>query len=127
MSNQETELEELKSKLKKIYIRKNKKGTFEIVKRSYTKTTDFQDTQMNAEEKEKFERIYPNTQIGAQEIYFFETKIEGKSKNITKIKFLEKHISLPESRGPDKPFAMDMSNFTTLINDLRKVHSLKTI
>jgi N,N'-diacetyllegionaminate synthase len=50
-----------------------------------------------------------------------------KSKNITKIKFLEKHISLPESRGPDKPFAMDMSNFTTLINDLRKVHSLKTI
>ena len=84
MSNQETELEELKSKLKKIYIRKNKKGTFEIVKRSYTKTTDFQDTQMNAEEKEKFERIYPNTQIGAQEIYFFETKIEGKSKNITK-------------------------------------------
>ena len=47
--------------------------------------------------------------------------------NTKKLKFLEKHISLPESRGPDKPFAIDILDFSNLIKDLRKINLLKTI
>jgi N,N'-diacetyllegionaminate synthase len=50
-----------------------------------------------------------------------------KSKNTKKIKFLEKHISLPESRGPDKPFAIDVFDFSKIIQNLRIIDSLKTI
>jgi sialic acid synthase SpsE len=50
-----------------------------------------------------------------------------KSKNSKKTRFLEKHISVPKSRGPDKPFAMDISNFSLMVKDLRQVEKLKYI
>jgi len=38
-----------------------------------------------------------------------------------KVKFLEKHVSLPESEGPDKPFAMTMADFMSMVQELRKI------
>ena len=48
-----------------------------------------------------------------------------KSKSQKKIKFLEKHVSIPESSGPDKPFSMDVEYFSKMIKDIKTVLSLK--
>ena len=48
-----------------------------------------------------------------------------KSKSQKKIKFLEKHVSIPESSGPDKPFSMDIEYFSKMIKDIKTVLSLK--
>ena len=47
-----------------------------------------------------------------------------KSKQQNKLKFLEKHVSIDESLGPDKPFSMNVSNFKKLINDVKTVLEL---
>lgn len=48
-----------------------------------------------------------------------------KANSIKKTKFIEKHISIKESKGPDKPFSMDMSDFAKMINQIRLIESLK--
>ena len=48
-----------------------------------------------------------------------------KSKHQKKIKFLEKHVSITESSGPDKPFSMEIGDFAVLIKNIRSVSDLK--
>lgn len=48
-----------------------------------------------------------------------------KSKNQNKTKFLEKHVSIPESSGPDKPFSMEIKDFTEMIKNIQKALKLK--
>jgi len=48
-----------------------------------------------------------------------------KSKNKKKIKFLEKHVSITESFGPDKPFSMKMEDFAGMIKNIHTVLKLK--
>lgn len=48
-----------------------------------------------------------------------------KTKNSKKTFFLEKHISVKESQGPDKPFSMDVTDFSNMLRDIRKIISLK--
>ena len=47
------------------------------------------------------------------------------SKSLNKMKFLEKHVSISESLGPDKPFSMDIENFTEMIKYIKTIISLK--
>jgi N,N'-diacetyllegionaminate synthase len=42
-------------------------------------------------------------------------------KSSKQIKFLEKHISINESVGPDKPFAMDILDFGQMIKEIKKI------
>ena len=44
-----------------------------------------------------------------------------KSKNQTSIKYLEKHISVDESVGPDKPFSISLDQYSDLIKDIKNV------
>jgi len=48
-----------------------------------------------------------------------------KNKNSNSTKFLEKHISINESRGPDKPFSMNVNDFKNLILEINKVKQVK--
>jgi sialic acid synthase SpsE len=48
-----------------------------------------------------------------------------KSNRIRKIKFIEKHVSINQSRGPDKPFSMDINDFAKMIHEIRLVESIK--
>jgi len=43
----------------------------------------------------------------------------------TKLRFLEKHVSIKESIGPDKPFSMDMSDFAKMIKEIQKIPSIR--
>jgi len=47
------------------------------------------------------------------------------SKPLNRVKFLEKHVSISESFGPDKPFSMDIENFAKMIKDVKTILSLK--
>ncbi len=47
------------------------------------------------------------------------------SKNSKKLLFLEKHVSITESKGPDKPFSMDMESFQKMISEIRKVNRIR--
>lgn len=49
------------------------------------------------------------------------------SKNFKKPLFLEKHISIKESKGPDKPFSMDISDFKKLIYEIKQVNKLGNV
>ena len=46
-------------------------------------------------------------------------------KSLNRMKFLEKHISISESVGPDKPFSMDIENFSEMIKHIKTIISLK--
>jgi len=50
-----------------------------------------------------------------------------KSKNSDKQRFYEKHVSINESIGPDKPFSMNMKDFKKLIGNIRQIEKLKSI
>ena len=47
-----------------------------------------------------------------------------KSKQQNKLKFLEKHVSIDESMGPDKPFSMNIVDFKKMINNIKTVLEL---
>lgn len=46
------------------------------------------------------------------------------SQNSRKPLFLEKHISIKESKGPDKPFSMDVYDLKKLIYEFKQIHKL---
>lgn len=50
-----------------------------------------------------------------------------KSRNIKSLKFFEKHVSIPESRGPDKPFSLDMYDLKKYIEEISKIDSLHSL
>ena len=45
-------------------------------------------------------------------------------KSLNRVKFLEKHISISESVGPDKPFSMNIENFSEMIKHIKTIISL---
>ena len=44
-----------------------------------------------------------------------------KFKNQNKIKYLEKHVSVNESVGPDKPFSISLTQYSNLIKDIKNL------
>lgn len=48
-----------------------------------------------------------------------------KSNRIRKIKFIEKHVANKKSKGPDKPFSMNISDFAKMIHEIRLIESMK--
>ncbi len=44
-----------------------------------------------------------------------------KCKNLDSIKYLEKHVSVDESVGPDKPFSISMDEYSNLVKDIKNV------
>jgi sialic acid synthase SpsE len=44
-----------------------------------------------------------------------------KSKNQNTIKYLEKHVSVNESVGPDKPFSISLTQYSNLIKDIKNL------
>lgn len=48
-----------------------------------------------------------------------------KSNKLRKTKFIEKHVSIKLSKGPDKPFSMDMNDFSEMIHNIRLIESMK--
>ena len=49
-----------------------------------------------------------------------------KSKHQKKVKFLEKHVHITESTGPDKPFSMNSENFAEMVKNIKIVLELKS-
>ena len=49
-----------------------------------------------------------------------------KSKHQKKVKFLEKHVHITESTGPDKPFSMNSKNFAEMVKNIKIVLELKS-
>ena len=47
-----------------------------------------------------------------------------KSKNQNSIKYLEKHVSIDQSIGPDKPFSISMNEFSKLVKDIKNVKNI---
>jgi len=50
-----------------------------------------------------------------------------KNRNTKSLKFFEKHVSIPESRGPDKPFSLDMHDLKKCIEEISKTNSLHSL
>lgn len=48
-----------------------------------------------------------------------------KSKNLHKLKFLEKHVCVEESVGPDRAFSMQLTDFEKMISDIRTIESIR--
>ena len=48
-----------------------------------------------------------------------------KSKHQKKVKFLEKHVHIAESTGPDKPFSISNESFAKMVKDIKTVLELK--
>jgi sialic acid synthase SpsE len=44
-----------------------------------------------------------------------------KSKNQNSVKYLEKHVSIDESVGPDKPFSISLDQYSNLIKDIKNL------
>lgn len=47
------------------------------------------------------------------------------TKNSDKIKFLEKHVSIKESKGQDKPNSIDMNDFKRMVAEINVIQQLK--
>ena len=47
-----------------------------------------------------------------------------KSKNQNSVKYLEKHVSIDQSVGPDKPFSISMNEFSNLVKDIKNVKNV---
>lgn len=43
------------------------------------------------------------------------------TKNSKKTRFLEKHVCINESRGPDRPFSMEITEFANMVTDIRNI------
>ncbi len=48
-----------------------------------------------------------------------------KVKDSDSVKFLEKHVSIKESKGQDKPNSIDMNEFSEMVKEIKTVTSLK--
>ena len=50
-----------------------------------------------------------------------------KNRNTKSLKFFEKHVSIRESRGPDKPFSLDIHDLKKCVEEIAKIHSIKSL
>jgi len=102
------------NKIKKIF-QNNKKYFLYCISKYPTKINE-----INFKLMMKFDGFSDHTEgVLAPIVYALQTK------NSKKIKFLEKHVCINESRGPDKPFSMEMTEFANMVNDIRNVSSIK--
>jgi sialic acid synthase SpsE len=100
-------------KLKHIF-RKNKKYFLYCVARYPTKMN-----QVNFTTMKKFDGFSDHTEGFLAPIMF-----ASNFRNSKKTLFYEKHVSITESKGPDKSFAMSMNDFGQLISEFNKIKYL---
>tara|TARA_B100001013_G_scaffold336584_1_gene255978 strand:+ start:1389 stop:2114 length:726 start_codon:yes stop_codon:yes gene_type:complete len=100
-------------KLKHIF-RKNKKYFLYCVARYPTKMN-----QVNFTTMKKFDGFSDHTEGFLAPIMF-----ASNFRNSKKTLFYEKHVSITESKGPDKSFAMSMNDFGQLISEFNKIKHL---
>ena len=101
------------NKLKQIF-RKNKKYFLYCIARYPTKIN-----QLNFTRMKKFDGFSDHTEGFLAPIMFASNFLNSK-----KTLFYEKHVSVTESKGPDKPFAMPMNDFGQLISEFKKTKYL---
>ena len=101
------------NKLKQIF-RKNKKYFLYCVARYPTKMN-----QINLITMKKFDGFSDHTEGFLAPILF-----ASNFRNSKKTLFYEKHVSITESKGPDKSFAMPINDFGQLISEFNKIKHL---
>jgi len=101
------------NKLKQIF-RENKKYFLYCVARYPTKMN-----QVNFTAMKKFDGFSDHTEGFLAPIMF-----ASNFRNSKKTLFYEKHVSITESKGPDKSFAMSMNDFGQLISEFNKIKYL---
>ena len=101
------------NKLKQIF-RENKKYFLYCIARYPTKIN-----QLNFTRMKKFDGFSDHTEGFLAPIMFASNFLNSK-----KTLFYEKHVSITESKGPDKSFAMLMSDFGQLISEFNKIKHL---
>tara|TARA_B100001013_G_scaffold327625_1_gene240900 strand:+ start:1057 stop:1782 length:726 start_codon:yes stop_codon:yes gene_type:complete len=101
------------NKLKQIF-RENKKYFLYCIARYPTKIN-----QLNFTRMKKFDGFSDHTEGFLAPIMFASNFLKSK-----KTLFYEKHVSVTESKGPDKPFAMPMNDFGQLISEFKKIRCL---
>ena len=101
------------NKLKQIF-RENKKYFLYCIARYPTKIN-----QLNFTKMKTFDGFSDHTEGFLGPIMFASNFLNSK-----KTLFYEKHVSVTESKGPDKPFAMPMNDFGQLISEFKKMKCL---
>ena len=101
------------NKLKQIF-RENKKYFLYCIARYPTKIN-----QLNFTRMKKFDGFSDHTEGFLAPIMFASNFLNSK-----KTLFYEKHVSVTESKGPDKPFAMPMNDFGQLVSEFKKIRYL---
>ena len=101
------------NKLKQIF-RKNKRYFLYCISRYPTKIN-----QLNFTRMKKFDGFSDHTEGFLAPIMFASNFLNSK-----KTLFYEKHVSITESKGPDKSFAMSMNDFGQLISEFNKIKYL---
>ena len=101
------------NKLKQIF-RENKKYFLYCIARYPTKIN-----QLNFTRMKKFDGFSDHTEGFLAPIMFASNFLKSK-----KTLFYEKHVSVTESKGPDKPFAMPMNDFGQLVSEFKKIRYL---
>ena len=101
------------NKLKQIF-RENKKYFLYCIARYPTKIN-----QLNFTKMKTFDGFSDHT-----EGFLGPTMFALNFRNSKKTKFYEKHVSIAESTGPDKPFSMCMNDFGQLISEFKKTKYL---
>ena len=101
------------NKLKQIF-RENKKYFLYCIARYPTKIN-----QLNFTRMKKFDGFSDHTEGFLAPIMFASNFLNSK-----KTLFYEKHVSITESNGPDKSFAMSMNDFGQLISEFNKIKYL---
>ena len=75
--------------------------------------------QLNFTRMKKFDGFSDHTEGFLAPIMFASNFLNSK-----KTLFYEKHVSVTESKGPDKPFAMPMNDFGQLVSEFKKIRYL---
>ena len=101
------------NRLKQIF-RKNKRYFLYCIARYPTKIN-----QLNFIRMKEFDGFSDHTEGFLAPIMF-----AINSRHSKKTKFYEKHVSIAESTGPDKPFSMRMNDFGQLISEFKKTKYL---
>jgi|TARA_B110000495_G_scaffold109559_1_gene94844 N,N'-diacetyllegionaminate synthase len=75
--------------------------------------------QIDFKQMQKFDGFSDHTEGYLTSILYANTL-----RNSNQTKFLEKHVCVKESIGPDKPFAMDVSDFAKMMNEIQQISSI---
>ena len=98
-------------------LHENKKYFLYCISKYPTRLNEISFTEMN-----KFDGFSDHTEGILAPIIF-----ALQNKNTREPKFLEKHISIKESTGPDKPFSLDTDELKICIDEIAKIKSLNAL